>query len=323
MKAYRISIVLVLVCALLAAGCSGGYDNYAMKNSGAANYAMEMEYEMYDADESAAYAYLAPGELTKLSAEANLPAERKIIRDAQVTMEAEEVEPSYEKVLALLSGMGGYEAERNMRNNSYGIPTVNSTLKIPAAKLDAFLAEVKEIGEVIASNISSSDISDQYFDAKIRLDTLEKTLENYRRFLENAESVEEQLEVTRYINETTYEIERLKGSLRRWDSLVDYSTVGFQLYPINAAPEEPRVIEWDSLSLEDMGWFISSGFLSVCNAIFSVLQWLVISLVAISPILLILALLVFLLIRRHKKWKMKQQLLPRQQPQNPGNNNNA
>ena len=74
---------------------------------------------------------------------------------------------------------------------------------------------------------------------------------------------------------------------------------------LNEAPEEPRVITWNSLTLDDMGWFISSGFLNVCNAIFSALQWIVITAAAISPIAIPLAAVIFLLVRRHKKKKAK------------------
>ncbi|MCL1794723.1 MAG: DUF4349 domain-containing protein [Oscillospiraceae bacterium] len=320
MKNFKNLLVLpaaafVFLCAIFSASCSSAYDyNKSMPEYGAvadmaggeANFANESF--AYDSFESEAERAPAMEKLAETgSAGSNLPIERKIIRDADITMETEDVEGAYERILGLVSGLGGYEANRNMRSNSYGYPMVDATLKIPSGKLDEFLEKIKKEGEVKSSNISSSDISSKYFDAQIRLDTLEKTLANYYVFLENAESVEEQLEVTRYINEITYEIEKLKGSLRLWDSLVDYSTVTFYLYPINEAPEEPRVIEWDSLSLDDMGWFISSGFLGVCNAIFSVLQWIVVSIAAISPILIIIAVLIFFLVRRHKKNKQKKQ----------------
>ena len=300
---------LALVFALLAAGCSSrdnrsfqSYDR-AEKEDYFAMYEMDYDYGMAAGGE-ASYEMLAT---SKAMESANLPAARKIIRDADMTVESEGVEASYENILALLSGFGGYESGREMYSNSYGYPIISATLKVPADKLDTFLAEIKKEGEVKSSSITSSDITDQYYDAKIRLETLEKTLENYYVFLENAADVDEQLEVTRYINDVTYSIEQLKGSIKRWDSLVEYSTVALYLYPINETPEEPRVIEWNSLSLDDMGWFISSGFLGVCNAIFSVLQWIVISVVTLLPILLPLALVIFLLARRHKKKKMQKQ----------------
>ena len=325
----------VLIFALLSAGCSGmaplmnnisekSDSNYNSGSGGSGYYDYDDGYdysperaenEMLDyvgGDAGSSYSMLSGD-----PSSANVAAERKIIRDANITMEVEDVEKSYDNMLALLSSFGGYEAKRDMRNNNNGYPTIGATLKIPASKLDSFLSEIKKEGETISSNISSSDITDQYYDSKIRITTLEKTLENYYGFLENAKDVDEQLRVTRYINDITQEIEQLKGSINRWDSLVEYSTVILNLYRPYEAPvpePEPREINWNSLSLEDMGWFISSGFLSVCNAIFSVLQWLVIAVITISPVIIPVLIILFVLIRRHKN--KKKRLMQNMQNQN-------
>jgi len=282
----------------------------------------EMGYYEYDANDYEILGESAVTDFLSLSAESGssgstLPADRKIIRDANITMEVEDVEAAYAGILARLSGLGGYEAHRNMHTNSNYYhggrlvydPVVTATLKIPAGNLDIFLDGLKNAGEIIVSNISSSDITEQYFDAQIKLTTLEKTLENYYRFLEEAKDIDEQLRITRFINDTTREIEQLKGSLRRWDSLVDYSTVTLELYRPYEAPVEPRVINWDSLSLEDIGWYISSGFLSVVNAIFSVIIWTLISIAVISPILIPVAILVVILVIRHKKKKRQKKMI--------------
>jgi len=282
-------------------------------DAGGGNYFDEFGiYDMadYDYSEQAEYENPAVENFMMLaddgSAASALPADRKIIRDANITMEVEDVEISYDNMLRLLLTYGGYEATRDMRSNSNGYPTVSATLKIPAQKLDSFLADIKKEGETISSNINSNDITDYYYDSKIRITTLEKTLENYYGFLENAKDVDEQLRVTRYINDITQEIEQLKGTIKRWDALVDYSTVILNLYRPYEAPvpeSEPREINWNSLSLDDMGWFISSGFLSVCNAIFSVIQWIIIAVVTISPVVIPALIVLLILIHRHKKNK--------------------
>jgi len=321
MKKYGNGFALIsfaLICVIAFGGCSASYDKMGNSMSEMALPAPQADYgggnyyESYDGGESGAANYVYEAEEISYdllaagnSAGASLPADRKIIRDANVTMEVEDVEKSYDVILAWLTGFGGYESARNMQ--SYGEDKnnvrISATFKIPAGKLDTFLATLKEEGDVKSSNISSSDITADYQDSKIRLETLEKTLENYYRFLEDAKDVDEQLRVTRYINETTNEIEQIKGRIKLWDSLVDYSTVTFYLYKTYEAPKEVREIHWNSLSLDDMGWFIKSGFLGVCNAIFSVLQWIAIILIIISPILIPIAVLLFFLIRHSKKSK--------------------
>ena len=323
MKKILILTSILIVCAALLAGCNS-YDSMSGGDMGYNNIMPAAEspeygdFERYEEAEYEAYDYDEAGMELTSAGTTSLPADRKIIRDAEITMEAENAEQAYENILAFLTSLGGYEANRSMNVNSaarYYSLANTATLKVPAANLDAFLAGLKNEGEIISSNISSADITDQYFDSQIKLATLEKTLDNYFRFLEEAENIDEQLRITRFINDITREIESLKGSLRRWDSLVEYSTVVLYIYRPYEAPVPEREIKWDSLSLEDMGWFISSGFLGVVNFLFSAIQWILIAVLVISPVLIPIAVLLFLLIRHHKKKQKK--YLQKKQGENP------
>jgi hypothetical protein len=156
MKNFRNLLVLpalafALLCAIFSAGCSSAYDyNKSMPEYGAVQNLGAEANIAYDSFDGAGAAR-APA-MEKLaetgSAGSSLPIERKIIRDADITMETEDVEGAYEKILDLVSGLGGYEANRNMRSNNYGYPIVNATLKIPSGKLDEFLDKLKKEGDV-------------------------------------------------------------------------------------------------------------------------------------------------------------------------------
>jgi len=256
------------------------------------------------------------GSYSMLSADGSTPsaqsAERKIIRDANITMEVEDVQQSYDDILAVIKGYNGYESGMNMGTDYNGTPAITATLKIPADKLDSFMDYIKEQGNIKNSSISSSDITDQYYDSQTRLTNLEKTLDKYYEFLANAKTVDEQLKVTNYINDLTTQIEQLKGSLQRWDSQVNYSTVTLYLYRPYEAPKAERVIKWSSLSLNDMGWLISSGFVKVCNGIFSVVQWILIAVITALPVIIPVGIVLFFAIR-HRKKKKKQKLSQKQE----------
>jgi len=309
-------LIVAIIFALVFGGCgsSEGMFDYAYNAIGSkANYDYEGA-EVYR-DSGVVSSNVSGGnyKLTLTAAEVNessapsLPADRKIIRDANVTVEVENVEKSYENILARLAEFGGYKANDSMENYGENNIRIEATLKIPYKKLDDFITELKKEGNVKNSSTTSKDITEQYYDAEIRLETLEKSLENYFRFLENAKNVEEQLQVTSYINDITYQIEQVKGSLNLWKALVDYSTVTLHLYEPYQAPAEVRELTWDSLTIDDMGWFISSGFLSVINAIFSMFQWILIIIAVISPILIPGLIVLFVLLHRHKKKKKQRQ----------------
>jgi len=337
MKKLFILTAAAIICAGPLAGCGGAFDakngeSYMYAESGGANMAApqapaDYDYDYGYHDEIYAYKYEYEAEdgfeLALTSSTSSLPEGRKIIRDAEITMEVEDAELSYENILAFLTSLGGYETGRNMNSSSsnrYYSLANTATLKVPAANLDKFLAGLKEEGEVISSNISSADITEQYFDSQIKLTTLEMTLENYYRFLEEAQNIDEQLRITRYINDITREIEGLKGSLRRWDSLVEYSTVVLYMYRPYEAPVPEREINWNSLSFEDMGWFMSSGFLGVINLIFSAAQWILIALVTVSPVVAPIVVFIILMVRRHRKKTKQNKNYP---VYNQGDNNNA
>jgi len=315
-------LALAVIFAVAFAGCgySGGMDNKSeaiLADRGSYDYdgAYNDEIAMYD-DVADKYSYSV---LSADAPPANNSVERKIIRDANVTLEVENVEKAYETVLEYLKSFGGYKADDSMQTYNENSTKINATFKVPSGKLDDFLAELKKEGKVISLNTTSDDITDKYYDAKIRLDNFEKELENYREILKNTKTVEEHLQVTQYINDVTYRIEQIKGSLKLWDSLVDYSTVVLSLYEPYEAPAEVRELKWDSLTLDDMGWFISSGFLGVCNLIFSAAQWILIGIVILSPVIIPAAVVLFFVIRAYRK----NQKRPIQNIQQNQSNNNA
>ncbi|MCL2814210.1 MAG: DUF4349 domain-containing protein [Oscillospiraceae bacterium] len=338
-KLFVLCAALLAFALILASGCSVEYDSYdggpnqnekleekpARRASGdyiaADKAAGTMEAgAIYDYDaESYGYNYApspaaeAPGGGDYFTFLSNLPPERKIIRDANLVMEVESAERVYDTILVNVAKFGGYEAARDMRSGSGNYMAVNATLKIPSNNLDMFLNEIKKEGAVLTSTVSSSDITDEYFDSQTRLGTLEKTLAKYYEFLENAKDVDEQLKVARYISDITNEIEQIKGRVKRWDSLVDYSTVTLYLYrPADPEPEETtepatepetteRVVEWSAISGDDMSFNIMQGIADTCSAILRIFQNLVTWLITASPVLIPLAVVLFLIIRYARK----------------------
>ena len=322
MKKYILSLVII-IGVVLNTGCSSEDSSILgilNENSIDINRDMVM-YGGWDdgAVTRSARSYVAPETATgemfeQLSAEPQQTVHRMIIRNARMKIEVGDVNPAYENILASLERHGGFEANKTLESWDNYI-NIWAELRVPAQNLDAFLREIAQEGEVRSQNIYSSDITDQYFDSQTRLETLERTLERYFEFLEGARNITEQLEITRHINDITFEIESLKGSLSRWGYLVAYSSVSINLH---ATPEiiiERREIEWASLSLDDMSFLIRNGLVGITSFLFNLLQRIIIALIVSSPITLPVALLIFLLVRRSKKKRLAR-IAARQEIQN-------
>ena len=232
--------------------------------------------------------------------------ERKIIRNGTIDMDADDAKACYAQLLDYAKSVGGYEysCSVNSYEHDYSTSTyLTATIKLPPEELDAFMTKAGEFGTITYSEVTADEITAEYYDIQTRLDTLTASLDSYYALLEDAESVEEILAIQARIDELVTQIESLKGQLKLYDSLVDESTVNISISQYTIIPKPEKEFEWDSLDASTMGKLIKSGFLGVCNFLWSLLQWLFIIIVSALPILLIAGVIIWLVIRSKKKAK--------------------
>jgi hypothetical protein len=225
--------------------------------------------------------------------------DRKIVRNAALSLEVMDVEKAYAQLLAYAAERKGYEARRN-QSVSGGFTYLTATIKLVPGELDGFIAYAGTIGTLVNTQISTEDITEGYYDSQTRLASMEKTLARYYEFLTQARNIEETLAVQTQINQLTVEIESLKGKLKLWDSWLAESVITLELRQINDPVKIKKEITWSSLSFEDMGYLMRSGLTTIANVLVTVVQWLAIALVAAAPIWII-ALVLFLIWRRRRQ----------------------
>jgi len=279
-------------------GPAGGPADYPAADGYDKDYLYEPEYG-YDGEKSAAYAPPAEG---------GAPEMKKIVRDARVGLNAEDVREAYGKILAFARQNGGYEfSQETAVHGEY--TELDARIKIPADRLDALVAYIGDCGELINSYTNSSDITDQYNDTATRLRTKKASLEKYYELLAECYTLEDILRMQGSIDRMTEEIEVMEGKIRLWDAQVAESTVTLTIRQKDD-PKKVKVtreFEWDSLTFDEMGALMLNGLGWVLNTAVSVLQWLAIVLVVTSPGW-VTAGVVLLVLRRKRKNKNKQDI---------------
>jgi hypothetical protein len=170
------------------------------------------------------------------------------------------------------------------------------TLRIPAQRLDEFLAGAEGIGNVTAMTQEMQDVSDSYYDVKTRLETQQKKLERLQSMFEAAEDVSDLIEIESAIADAQYYIDRYTSQLKTYDGKVDYSTV-------RVSVREVRVTEMKQVTL---GQRIAEGFRDSLESGAEFLEDMVIFLVSALPWLLgigAVALVIRLIVKKAKKNK--------------------
>lgn len=157
----------------------------------------------------------------------------KIVTTAYIDMQTKDFIPTTEKLEILISKYEGYVQNSNISYNDYiyssSLKYSTYSIRIPQEKLDDFINEVLEIGNVISKSRNKQDITTQYKDTESRLKVLEIKEERILTLLEKAEKMEDIIVLENQLSDVIYQKESLIQSLTSMDDSVDYSTVNLNL----------------------------------------------------------------------------------------------
>jgi hypothetical protein len=148
--------------------------------------------------------------------------ERKIIKNAYLSLTVEDVDTVRAQLHALAETYQGYVSSGEL---------LSVTLRIKSQYMDQALARIETMGKVSSRTISTNDVTDQYFDLETRIQTLEATRKRYLALLEKATTVPEILPIEKELERLTQELEVLKGRLKRLSDQVAYATITVNLSP--------------------------------------------------------------------------------------------
>lgn len=224
--------------------------------------------------------------------EATSPA--KIIRTVSLTISTRAFDEDFRKLNLAIGEKGGYIEYSNVSAASAAKRYASITARIPSDKLDAFLEQIQQYGQLGNMTQSQEDVSEKYLDVDTRLKTQTAKIERLQDLLSRATTVSDILNIENEIASTQYQIDRLTGSLRGMDSKVIYSTVSIELYEetLPKLPEKPSL--WDR---------ITHAVSDTLEMVRSLLGDAVVFLAAILPYLIaliVLIVIVRLIVKRRK-----------------------
>jgi hypothetical protein len=141
------------------------------------------------------------------------PSREMLDIQANVEMRVTSVKQTVKQLRALSARVGGVvTAERVDSASTHHSATL--TLRVPSGATQGVFAELEKLGEVLNQTVTARDVSKEYFDATLRLSSLEATLRRYEEILTKANKVEEILRIEQELARLRAEIEQVKGNLR-------------------------------------------------------------------------------------------------------------
>ena len=155
----------------------------------------------------------------------------KLIRRASLVLETLEFDLAMQELNQLVAHCEGYYGNSDVYSG-YNSPirTGIFTIRIPKERYDLFLSSVGDVGQVTRRTESAEDVGEQYFNTELRLATLTTKHERILSLLEKATDMETIVALEMTLADIEYEIDYMGSTLRRYDSLIDYSTISLELY---------------------------------------------------------------------------------------------
>ena len=231
---------------------------------------------------------------------------RKIIKTGTINIQTKTFEESVQGVIDEVNALGGFiqncSIEGNNLYSNHRRRSAQLNVRIPNGIFDAFMNESNQFGNVISKNIQGEDVTSQYMDTEIRLSTLEIQAERLKELLKQAGDLDKLFKIEKELGNVTYEIESLKGTLKKYDSLIDYSTIDIYIEEADVYIEP---IKEDTFLDQVKNTFIKSF-----KGLISVIQVLCLVIVALIPFLIILIPIIVIVLKvlSYRKKKKKQEI---------------
>jgi hypothetical protein len=212
------------------------------------------------------------------------PIERRIIRNAKMDMQVEDIKKAFPKIESLVKNLNGYISSSDMQNNNYRISN-NLVIRVPNDNLDTLLQLIENQSIFInSSSISSTDVTEEFIDIETRLKTKREVRERYLDILsKKAKTVEDVLLAEEQIRVLTEEIEAKEGRLRYLKNRVNLSTLTLSIYQKVEYVAPPNVYEKSFLTK------IKEGFVNGWDILLN----LILGLINIWPLVILFVVFVW------------------------------
>ncbi len=247
------------------------------------------------ADESVPEAQYGTGDAATNVAEAD----RLIIRNKALRIEVKQVTEALDAIKASAKKHDGVITSMQVasdngspiyRYSDSGTPSDGApllgyvTVRVPADKFSAFVDEVSAIGTVRYQAETTDDVTQQHIDLKARLENLRAEETRLREFFDAAKNVSDMLAIETELGRVRGEIESLDAQVKFLERQAAMATVTIDL-------SEPQAIVRPSGEDWGFGDAVTTGFRGAAGAI----QLLIVITITLSPYLLIIAILFFVI----------------------------
>jgi hypothetical protein len=233
-------------------------------------------------------------------------AERKIIRNANLTIEVASPTESQAKIASIAETHQGFvvtteSTQRTGEDRTKPEMTVTVVVRVPAAHFNQAMTDIRAVSlRVVQEKTTGQDVTEEFMDLEARVKNQKALEAQFIEIMKRASTVEDALNVQRELANVRTEIEKLEGRRRFLENQSSLST-------INVTLQSPTEI----VNATGFWYSVKSAFGDGVGAAVAIVLFLIRVIVALIPILVLIVLPVALIAKLILK-RMRGKRGPRQ-----------
>ena len=221
--------------------------------------------------------------------------ENKIIYKSEISLQTKDFDETAQNIENKVSEVEGYIESSSIEGrgiHEHDPRYAHYVLRIPKEKFEYIKKTAENWGNVRSIHTNSEDVTESYYDIEAKLETKYIQEERLLELLKNADKVEDIIALGRELQEVRYQIENNTVTLRKMDSLIDYSTITVYVYEVKEVTVVPNTFSKEiKEAVKDSGKLFTDF-----------LQNVVISLIYLMPYLVLLIIIILLLRKKVVKY---------------------
>ncbi len=158
---------------------------------------------------------------------------RKIIRNAELSLETEQPEEAQKRVAAIAESKGGFVVESQQSSSDIRVSNrdiVFMSVRVPSERFVETLAEIRAAsGRVISETIKGEDVTEEFIDIEARLKAKRALEQQFMEIMKRANTVDDALSVQTQLADVRGEIEKIEGRMRFLQNQASLSTIKLRI----------------------------------------------------------------------------------------------
>jgi hypothetical protein len=155
--------------------------------------------------------------------------DRYLIKNATLTVEADDVRKATTALVQAVQAAKGYVSDMHEQSDGIGGLTATMQVRVPYTIFDSSMQQLSALGKVLEKQVTAQDVTEEFVDTQAKVRNLKRTELRLLDHLGRTGRLSDTLLVEKELNRVREEVEQLEGRVRFLSHRIAFSTISVTL----------------------------------------------------------------------------------------------